>query len=265
MERDDRITAIILAGSRPGVDPLAAAAGVATKALVPICGTPMIDHVARILADHPRVDHVTIMAQAPQALAGHPQTEWLRDHPKIGLVASGDGISQSLLEWMDGNSGNLPALVTTADNVLLTGATIDAFVAEARGNDIAAGLVERRVMMRAYPGSRRTWLRFRGGAWSGANLFWLGTASSAHALRKWREIEQDRKKGWKIVSAFGPVLLLGAALRLLTIDQALARVGARLGVRARAVALPFAEACIDADKPDDVALIERILAARGGQ
>lgn len=265
MERDDRITAIILAGSRPGVDPLAAAAGVATKALVPIGGRPMIDHVARTVADHPRVARVAIMAQEPQALAGHPRTAWLRNHPTIGLVPSGHGISQSLLEWMDGNSGNLPALVTTADNVLLTRETIDAFIAQAQGADIAAGLVERRVMMHAYPGSRRTWLRFRGGAWSGANLFWLGTASSAHVLRKWREIEQDRKKGWKIISAFGPALLLGAALRLLTIDQALTRVGARLGVGARAVALPFAEACIDADKPEDVALIERILAARGGQ
>ena len=48
------MTAILLAGSRPGIDPLAAAASVAVKALVPICGRPMIDYVARALVDHPR-------------------------------------------------------------------------------------------------------------------------------------------------------------------------------------------------------------------
>lgn len=260
------VPAIILAGSRPGVDPLAQAAGVATKALVPIAGRPMIDHVARALLDHPRVGDVIIMAQQAEAVAGHPQTAWLREEPRIRFADSGDGISQSLLDWMAGEAARLPALVTTADNVLLDGAILDAFFAGAQGADIAAGMVERAVLMRAYPDSRRTWLRFRGGAWSGANLFWLGGDKAAHALRKWRVIEQDRKKGWKILSAFGPLLLLGAGLRLLSVHQAIAGAGRRLGAgEARIVALPVAEACIDADKPDDIRLIESIFAHRREQ
>src|SRR3990167_6475050 len=116
--------------------------------------------------------------------------------------------------------------------------------------------------MRAHPDSRRTWLRFRGGEWSGANLFWLGSPRARRVLEKWREIEQDRKKGWKIVLAFGPVLLLAAALRLLTAHRAIARAGRRMGLDARIVPMPMAEACIDADKPEDIVLIERILARR---
>ncbi|MGE4432101.1 MAG: NTP transferase domain-containing protein [Sphingobium sp.] len=258
------VSAIILAGSRPGVDPLAQAAGVATKALVPIAGRPMIDHVARALLAHPRIGEVIIMAQRAEEIAAHPQTAWLREEPRIRFADSGDGISQSLLDWMAGEDARLPALVTTADNVLLNGAILDAFLAGAQGADIAAAMVERAVLMQAYPQSRRTWLRFRGGAWSGANLFWLGGEKAAPALRKWREIEQDRKKGWKIISAFGPLLLLGAGLRLLSVHQAIAGAGRRLGVgAARVVALPVAEACIDADKPDDITLIESILARRG--
>ncbi len=257
------VPAIILAGSRPGVDPLAAAAGVATKALVPIAGRPMIDHVARTLLAHRGIGEVILMAQQAQALADHPQTAWLREEPRIRFVDSGSGISQSLLDWMAGEGARLPALVTTADNVLLDGAILDAFLAGARGADVAAAMVERAVLTQAYPQSRRTWLKFRGGAWSGANLFWLGSDKAANALRKWREIEQDRKKGWKIISAFGPLLLLGAALRLLSIHQAIAGAGRRLGAGvARIVPLPIAQACIDADKPDDIAMIERILAER---
>ncbi|MPT48472.1 MAG: 4-diphosphocytidyl-2C-methyl-D-erythritol synthase [Sphingobium sp.] len=265
------VTAIILAGSRPGVDPLAQAAGVKTKALVPIAGRPMVDHVARTLLAHPRIGTIILMAQEPEALADHPQTQWLWDEPNIHFHASGAGISQSLRDWMDAqgdgqaNNGqlnnSLPALVTTADNVLLTGDMLDVFLARAMGADIAAAMVERNILMRAYPQSRRTWLKFRGGAWSGANLFWLGGEGARPALDKWREIEQNRKKGWKIISAFGLKLLLGAALGLLTVEQAMAGAGRRLGVaRARIISMPMAEACIDADKPDDIRLIEEIMA-----
>ncbi len=256
------ITAIVLAGSRPGGDPLARAAGVATKALVPVAGRPMIEPVARTLLAHPRVGKVVVMAQQPEMLAQDPQTRWLEREDRVVLSRSGGGISQSLLDWTNTNPFVFPLLVTTADNVLLTRDMIDAFMAGAADADIAAAMVERRVLMRAYPESRRTWLRFRGGAWSGANLFWLGSPRAARVLEKWREIEQDRKKGWKIVLAFGPLLLLAAALRLLSIGGALARAGRRLGVDARVVPMPMAEACIDADKPEDIVLIERILAQR---
>ncbi len=256
------ITAILLAGSRPGADLLAVAAGVQWKALVPVAGRPMIDVVTRTLVDHPRIARVIVMGQEPNALTADPQTAWLRDDPGIAFRVSGAGISQSLLDWLDAHPQSLPVLVTTADNVLLDAAMIDAFLSGVGDADVAAAAVERRALMRAYPESRRTWLKFRGGAWSGANLFWLSGDNAKHALQKWRTIEQDRKKGWKIVFAFGPGLLLAAALRLLTIHQAIARAGRRLGVNARIVPMPFAEACIDADKPEDIVLIEAILAKR---
>ncbi|HKT76717.1 MAG TPA: 4-diphosphocytidyl-2C-methyl-D-erythritol synthase, partial [Sphingobium sp.] len=78
----------------------------------------------------------------------------------------------------------------------------------------------------------------------------------------WQEVEQDRKKGWKILAAFGPVALLGALLRILTLRAGIARVGRRFGLTARLVAMASPEACIDADKVEDVALIEQILGSR---
>ena len=75
-------------------------------------------------------------------------------------------------------------------------------------------------------------------------------------------MEQDRKKGWKILSAFGPLALLGALLRISTLRGGMARVGRRFGLVARLVAMAQPEACIDADKQADVDLIEAILAGR---
>ncbi|PZU59502.1 MAG: 4-diphosphocytidyl-2C-methyl-D-erythritol synthase [Sphingobium sp.] len=257
-----RIPAILLAGSRPGSDPIAAAAGVPYKALVPVGGQPMVARVARTLLDHPRIGAVFVLMQDPEAFTAHPETAWLAQEADITLVVSGAGISQSLLDLMDGTGPQTPFLVTTADNVLLTGAMIDSFLAGAEGSDVAVAMVERRVLLARYPESRRTWLKFRDGWWSGANLFWLGSPQVRRVVAFWRSVEQDRKKGWKVLAAFGPLLLIASALRLLSLGQGMRLAGRRFGLVARPVAMPQAEACIDADKPDDVVLIERILAAR---
>jgi GTP:adenosylcobinamide-phosphate guanylyltransferase len=255
-----RVPAILLAGSRPGVDPLAAAVGVPFKAMIPIAGVPMVSRVARTLIDHPGIGTVTILAQDPAAFAAHPGTAWLAREPGVRMTASDAGISQSLLILIDNGACRFPTLVTTADNVLLSSIMIDDFLAAAAGADIAVAMVERTRLLQAYPNSKRTWLKFRGGWWSGANLFWLGSPASRAIIAFWRDIEQHRKKGWRILSAFGPLLLLGSALRLLSIQQALALAGRRFGVKARPVPMAQPEACIDADKPEDVALIETILA-----
>lgn len=259
---------VLLAGSRPGTDPLAAAAGVSTKALVPVSGRAMIDRVARTLVDHGAIARVLVLAQqGADELADTPQTAWLASHPKVTFVQSGSGISQSLLDLMDREILHLPALVTTVDNILLDTSILDHFVGEATGSggDIAVGMVERSRLLELFPESRRTWLKFRGGWWSGANLFWLGSARARVAITLWRQVEQDRKKGWKVLSVFGPLLLVGALLRLLTIHRAIERAGRRLGLRAQVVPLPQGYACIDADKPDDIMIIEKILADRAAR
>jgi hypothetical protein len=78
----------------------------------------------------------------------------------------------------------------------------------------------------------------------------------------WGRIERDRKKGLKIIAAFGPWLLIGALLRLFTIQQGIARAGLRFGLKVKVVPMSEPEACIDADKPADIELIEAIFAAR---
>ena len=255
-------TALLLAGQRPGVDPLAAAFGMERKALVPIGGVPMLALVARTLLDCPEVARVVVLAQDPGALLADPGCVWLADEPRIGVAASGGGIAASVAAIAGSPVAPWPVLVTTADHPLLTPAMVAAFLAGAGAADVAVGVVERGVVLAAYPDTSRTWLRFRGGAWSGANLFALRSAAALPALALWAGVEHDRKSGWRLIGQLGPGLLAGAALRLLTLDAAMARLGRRLGLTARAVALPFADAAIDVDKPADHALAERILARR---
>lgn len=251
------VPAIVLAGSRPGADPLLDGSGVATKALLAIAGVPMLVHVVRALATAPEVGAITVLAQNSADLAADPALAGL---PPMTFTDSGSGISSSLRAVLRGQDG--PVLVTTADNVLLTPAMIADFLGGAAGSDVAVAMVERDVLFSRYPQSRRTWLKFRGGWWSGANLFWMNGRRVLPLLDFWGRIEQDRKKGLMIIAAFGPALLIAVLLRLITIHQGVARAGLRFGLKVRVVPMAQAEACIDADKPADVAIIEEILAAR---
>lgn len=254
-------TAVLLAGQRPGVDPLAAHFGEGWKALVPVAGEPMLSRVARALLDSPLVERVVVLAQRPAELTARPQTAWLADEPRISFAESAASISCSV-RAVAGQAAPWPVLLTTADHALLTPAMVEAFLAEAAGADVAFGVVERRNLLASYPGNQRTWLKFRGGAYSGANLFALGSERARGALDLWAGVEQDRKKGWKLIAAFGPWLLIRALTRSIRFEAAVAAAGRRLGLTARPVVLRQAEAAIDVDKPSDHALAEEILAAR---
>lgn len=256
--------AVILAGSRPGGDAMADSRGVAVKALIPVAGKAMLAHVTGALLGHPAIGNVHLLAQDFEPFWAHPDTQALAANDHVIAQESGATIAVSVDALLDRADARYPMLITTADNVLLSRAMIDEFLSDAQSSDIAIAVVEKDVLLSRYPASRRTWLKLRGGQYSGANLFYFGSPKARQILRYWAEVEQDRKKGWKILTIFGPWLLFLAVTRLLTIDQLAARVGQKLGLRIRIVPMAQAEACIDVDKESDLVQAEAILADRAG-
>lgn len=252
-------TAIVLAGQRPGVDPLAAHFSEAWKALVPVGGEPMVTHVVRTLSQVAEIGKIVVLAQDTQALSAAVTAGGAAD-----ILASSDGISVSILRHAGTPAAPWPVLVTTADHPLLTSEMVRHFIAEAdaSGGDVAVAMVERATMLAAYPGNKRTWLRFSDGAWSGANLFALRSDGARGALKLWAEAEQDRKMAWKLFLHFGPLLALRAITRTIGLATALGKAGKRLGLSAHLVPMPMAEAAIDVDKVSDHVLAEQILQTR---
>jgi GTP:adenosylcobinamide-phosphate guanylyltransferase len=250
-------TALVLAGSRPGVDPFAAEHGTDLKALIPVGGRPMVARPVAALLQSPEIGRVRVLAQQPDRIA-----EALPADDRLSVELSGSTIAATLDAILGDPATDYPLLVTTADHALLDPAMISDFCAQAAGADVAIGMVERRALMERLPGTQRTWVSFRGGAYSGANLFAFGSARAASAVAQWRVVEQDRKKGWRMIAALGPAVLMGAALRLRTLDQTLASVGARLGISIRKVELANPLAAVDVDKPADHALVTAILEGR---
>lgn len=250
-------TAIVLAGSRPGRDRFAESRGTDLKALIPVGGEPMVRRAVRALLSSDRVARLIVMTQAPERVASA-----LPDDPRVAVVKSQATIAATLLELCTNMTVPWPLLVTTADHALLDAETVDEFCRAAGDADIAIGVVDREALLARLPRTRRTWVRLRGGAYTGANLFALRSPAVAPAIELWRSVEQDRKKGWRLISLFGPMAVLGAALRLLTLDGVLARAGRKLKLAVKAVRLSNPLAGVDVDKAEDHALAEAIIAGK---
>ncbi|MXP26740.1 NTP transferase domain-containing protein [Altererythrobacter indicus] len=260
----DGWTAIVLAGRRPGIDPLAAHFGKPSKALIPVAGEAMLSRVLRVLRATPEVNRIVVLTQDVEELASAAELAWVQDDSAIGIARSGATISGSVLDFLQHDGTNQPILLTTADNVLLTPEIASYFINKARAAQLSVGLVSRGQLEKDYGQSQRTWWRFGDGDFSGANLFALQVEEASDvqdALLFWEKIEQDRKKVWKIAARFGPLLMLRIALRRLSLNKAVREAGRRLHVDAQAVALPFGRAAIDVDKLSDHAMAEKILSA----
>ena len=249
-------TALVLAGSRPGTDPFAATQGIDLKALIPVAGEPMVRRPVRALLAHAAVGRVRVLTQQAERIAAV-----LPADPRLTVEASGETIASTLAVVCADPLTKWPLLVTTADHALLDDAMIVDFTKRAEGADVAIGLVEARPLLARLPNTKRTWIAFRGGRYSGANLFALGSPRAVKAIDLWRGVEQDRKKGWRLPAALGPAGLLGL-LRLRTLDQTMKSLSLRLNLDLRAVEMTDPLAAVDVDKPADHALVEAILAGR---
>ncbi len=242
--------ALILAGSRGGVDPVADYAGVSHKALIELDGQPLLARVAQALREAGAMQiAVSVSDDAVRTAA-----------TALGLtvLTAASGPSRSVRDGIE--ALGTPLLVTTADHALLQPEWITRFVADVPAHaDVAALLARRDVIEAAAPGTRRTYLRFADGAWSGCNLFHFATPRSVAALDLWAQVEADRKRPWRIVRRLGISTLIRYMSGRLTLVAALAHLGRLAGLDSAAVASPFGLAAVDVDKPADLDLVRALV------
>lgn len=250
-------TAVLLAGSRPRGHPKSESLLMGHKALLKVGGVPMVLRPLRALLDSPNVERIHVMAQDLEPLRAIIPAD-----PRVRLAPSANTIAGTVAQIVADHEARFPILVTTADHALLGPAMVADFTSRAEGADLAIGVVESAALLAHFPDARRTWIGFKGGRYSGANLFAFGSAKVTPAIDRWSGIEQQRKKGWRLLLALGPALLLGAVLKLRTIEQTAASIGRKLGLSIRIVRLNDPLAAIDVDKPADLVLVESILAGR---
>lgn len=263
MSRGD-ITALVLAGKRDGVlDPLAAAAGVTHKCLVPIAGRPLIAHVVDALAASRQVATILVSIDSAAALAGVPEVQALIRQQRLRLVDAQPNLVDSIVDAL--RDARFPALVTTADNVLLTPAAIGDLAAQALAADVAVAMTRREDVLAAHPDGQRRFYRFRHGEYSNCNLYWIGDRRALTAAEVFRGGGQFAKHPARIAAAFGIANLLRLRFGWDSLGRAFGRVSERFGLTMRPVLMRDGALAIDVDNARTHAIATELLDARRAQ
>lgn len=246
------LTALVLAGSRAGGDPLATHAGVSHKALIEVGGRTMLERVVMALAASRQIGRIVVAIEQPQIVAALPSC----GKPVVSMAAAaGPSASVTAALLAEGT----PLLVTTADHALLSPGWVDEFLSGApESADAVVALVRKEAVRQAAPDTQRTYLKFADGDYSGCNLFLFRRPAAAGVVRLWQEIEANRKRPVAMLRRLGPLYALSYRLGRLSLDRALERLGALSGARIGAFLLSDGRAAIDVDKPADLELVRRL-------
>lgn len=254
------VDTLVLAGSRGPDDPVAKLLGVSHKAFAPIAGVPMLVRVVRALTGAPGVGTIHVAIERPELVEQHPELGMLLAGGRLALLPAEGSPSRTVSAALE--RLGTPLFVTTADHALLRPEWVEHFLAHLpEGSDVCVGLARDSVVQAAVPDTKRTWLRFADGSFSGCNMFAFRTPASEGVARIWRQVEAQRKHPLRMIRLLGPVSVLRFLLGRLTLTAALARLGRITGARAGVVEMPFGLAAVDVDKAADVELAERLLSA----
>lgn len=254
---------LILAGRRPGaVDALAEAHGVADKCLVPVAGRPMIAHVLESAANS-MADRIIVSTHhaALRDDLGDAVVELLGD--RLVIVPAADNLADSVLAAAD--AASFPLLITTADNCLLTPATIAEIGTEAVRLGVEAGvaLARREDILAVHPEGQRRFYEFSDVAVSNCNAYWIGNRGALRAAEAFRGGGQFVKKPIRVMRAFGLINLLRFRFGLGPIHHIFQRISRHLKVDIAPLLVSDGATAIDVDNARSLAVTEMLMWRRG--
>jgi CTP:molybdopterin cytidylyltransferase MocA len=257
------VNALILAGSRGPDDPMAKAAGVSHKALLPVAGVPMLLRVVEALHATSGIERIYICIEDARVIFQVPGLETLHRARVLEAIPVAESPAASVAAALRRIDLSEPLLVTTGDHPLLTPAILQRFLELTPTDcDLTVALAPADVVGAAYPGAIRTFYRLGKQRFSGCNLFLVRSPNAARVADFWRNLEAYRKRPLRLIWQIGPLALIKILLGLMNAEEAFAYLSRKAGAVIRHVEIPIAEAAIDVDKPADLELVERIFANR---
>ncbi|QCB54351.1 spore coat biosynthesis protein F [Sphingopyxis sp. PAMC25046] len=250
---------LILAGRRPGaVDALAGAHGVGDKCLVPVAGRPMIAHVLESAAATPAA-HIFVSTHHDGLLDELSDPVIQRLGERLVVLPAADNLTDSVLAVV--GVAHFPLLVTTADNCLLTPATIAEINVEAARLGVEAGvaLARREDVLAVHPDGQRRFYEFSDVAVSNCNAYWIGDRDALRAAEAFRGGGQFVKKPLRVIQAFGLINLLRFRFGLGPIHHIFARLSRRLKVDIAPLLVSNGATAIDVDNERSLRVTEALM------
>jgi CTP:molybdopterin cytidylyltransferase MocA len=244
-------------------DPLYAVTGLEKKALIPLSGKPMVRWVVDALWNSGLIERIAVVGLEPDEISFGDAPVYFADSAG-GLI---DNVLTGLETIRKVNPGVKKIMLCSSDIPLITPDIVRGFVEECGAQDADAyyAVVEKSVMEARFPGSRRTFVPFKGGRYSGGDAFLFDVAATKGDVKIFRSLTSSRKNYLEQVRVFGYRYVVKFLLRQMTVHEAAQEGSKRFNLNARVISTRFAELGMDLDKPHQYKMIKAELEKRQSQ
>jgi GTP:adenosylcobinamide-phosphate guanylyltransferase len=250
--------AIIIAGGIPQPEePLYQYTLGTSKSLLGIAGKPMVQWVVDALCGAETIDQIIIAGLTPDS--GVTCKKICAYIPNQGEMLA--NIRAGMNKEEEINPQGEYVLFVSADIPSITSTMVDWTVKTAMEteHDLYYNVIERKVMEKRFPTSKRTYLRLKDVEVCGGDMNVLRVMTGSDKDELWKRLINSRKSVIKQASLIGWDTLFLVLTHQVTLEQAVHKVSKRLNLRGRAVLCPFAEIGMDIDKPFQFDIIRKDL------
>jgi GTP:adenosylcobinamide-phosphate guanylyltransferase len=250
--------AIVTAGGIPRPeDPLYTYSHGDSKALIDVAGKPMIQWVLDALGNAKKVDNVIIIGLSPKSGVTCKKPIYYVSNQGRMLANIVAGVDKAL----EINKKNKYVLVVSSDIPTLKSEMVDWLIDTCMEtkDDLYYGVCPKDVMEARFPGSKRTYTHLKDMDVCGADMNLTHVRMTTEHLDMWESLIGSRKSPLKQAGIIGFGTLFALFTRRLTLEDAVKRVCDRIGIKGRAIVWPYAEPCMDIDKPSQLELLREDL------
>jgi molybdopterin-guanine dinucleotide biosynthesis protein A len=255
-----KVDAVILAGG-PGFAPEGAATGTAVpRAMIPVAGKSMLQWEVDAMRRSQVISRICAVGdcRADGLDEVIPSTDTFVGNMLAGVTRARENGAESVL-------------IATCDIPLITEDGVRDFIERAQGlnAEFCYPIISKEDCVAKYPEMRRTYLKLKEGTFSGGNMMLVSVDFVVRNRELISQAYEARKKVFRLAGMIGwgvlARVLIAQALKPSAIDlpRLESAVSRLLQGKVRAVITPFAEIGEDVDNPEDLAVVERALAARG--
>lgn len=246
------LDALVLAGSRND-GPLKQCSSAQYEAMIAIGRKTMVEYVIDALRGSNRIDRIAVVGPIEEP-------EFCQRNDVTVVPAEGD-LMENVSRGVDSLPGAHRVLLATCDIPLITPSAIEDFL-DRCGNmsaEIYYPVVSREVVERSYLSTRRTYIPFKEGDFTGGNLFLINPCSVKHCMTKGQQLINARKSPFLLSKMIGFSFLLKYVLHMVSLEEAAKKASALMGINGAVVITTYPEVGIDVDKPSDLELVNKLL------
>lgn len=246
------LDALVLAGSRND-GPLKQCSPAQYEAMIAIGRKTMVEYVIDALRGSNRIDRIAVVGPTEEPGFCHRND--------VTVVPAEGGLMENVARGVDSLPGAHRVLLATCDIPLITPRAIEDFL-DRCGNmsaEIYYPVVSREVVERSYLCTRRTYIPFKEGDFTGGNLFLINPGSVKHCMNKGQRLINARKSPFLLSKMIGFPFLFKYVLHMVSLEEAARKASALLGIKGAVVITTYPEVGIDVDKPSDLELVNKVL------